>query len=429
MQKILGTLVGKSVKTGLKYRRGGGQALPGLIVEKMFPNYVATMLSQLSDGVVIITGTNGKTTTTKMVTHLLSANGKRVLTNSTGSNLSRGIASSLSQKAKLSGKLPYDIAVLEIDEAAARRLVAQVKPRWVLALNVSRDQLDRFGEVDTIAYYIKTAMESADGVVTNARDPHLVAAASGIAGKDVTYFGFSDELKKSFPSDYELAAVNDGNNRGEKSVKSREQPVKTSVVLSSFKGRQAEYVIDGKKYKAELKLHGQHNLLNGAAALALVRRIVPEVPDQKLMNDLADVTLAFGRGEKYKLRNGAVVELVLVKNPASFTQALASYGSAKANMMIAINDKIADGRDVSWLWDVDFEPLTQRKISVTSGSRAVDMALRLSYDDIKTGAIDSDLVKGLETISRQPGEKILLATYTAMLSLYSYLTKNAEKVE
>jgi UDP-N-acetylmuramoylalanine-D-glutamate ligase len=174
MQKTAGTILGKTVKAGLRFRRSGGQALPGLIVEKLFPNYIGAMLNRLPEGVVVITGTNGKTTTTKMVVHLLKANGKRVLTNSTGSNLTRGIASSISQHAKVTGKLPYDIAVLEIDEATARRLVSQVKPRWLLALNVSRDQLDRFGEVDVVALYIKSAMDASGGVVTNARDPHLL---------------------------------------------------------------------------------------------------------------------------------------------------------------------------------------------------------------------------------------------------------------
>jgi UDP-N-acetylmuramyl tripeptide synthase len=423
MHKVLGTFVGKSVKTGLKYRRGGGQALPGLIVEKLFPDYLSNMLSQLPDGVVLITGTNGKTTTTKMVTHLLSANGKRVLTNSTGSNLSRGIASSVSQKAKLSGKLPYDVAVLEIDEAAARRLVSQVKPRWILALNVSRDQLDRFGEVDTIASYIKTAMKAADGVVTNACDPHLAAAARQLKNKDVSYFGFADSLRESFPSDYELAAV-------KTAVKTREnrEITETDVELSGFRENSVKYIIGGKKYEAKLKVSGQHNYLNGAAALALAKKLLPQAGDEELVRQLAEVSLAFGRGEKYKLKSGAVVELVLVKNPASFTQALASYGTSKANLMIAINDRIADGRDVSWLWDVNFGPLASGKVELTSGTRAADMALRLKYDGINVIQIEPDLSKALGLLARKNGDKVVLATYTAMLSLYSYLSKGAEKI-
>lgn len=420
MQKFAGTLVGKTVKAGLAYRRGGGQALPGLVVEKLFPKYVGAMLSRLPEGVIIITGTNGKTTTTKMAVHLLKASGKKVLTNSTGSNLTRGIASSVSQHAKINGRLPYDVAVLEVDEASARRLVKQVKPKWTLALNASRDQLDRYGEVDTIVSYIKTAMLESEGVITNAGDPKLVAAAKD-SKKPVVYFGFTEKLREYFPSDYDLAAIN-------RSVKSREKSAKAYAELAGFNGQEAAYLINGRRYKADLKITGQHNFLNGAAALALVCKMLPEVDPAAFVDELARVPLAFGRGEKYRLKNGAIVELVLVKNPASFTQALASYGSSKTNLMIAINDNIADGRDVSWLWDVNFGPLAATKIAATSGSRAADMALRLKYDDITINEIEPNLFKALATLSRKNGDKVVLATYTAMLSLYAKLSKTAEKV-
>jgi UDP-N-acetylmuramyl tripeptide synthase len=423
MQKTAGTILGKTVKAGLRFRRSGGQALPGLIVEKLFPNYIGAMLNRLPEGVVVITGTNGKTTTTKMVVHLLKANGKRVLTNSTGSNLTRGIASSISQHAKVTGKLPYDIAVLEIDEATARRLVSQVKPRWLLALNVSRDQLDRFGEVDVVASYIKSAMDASVGVVSNARDPHLLGLARTLKDKDISYFGFTDHLKEYFPSDYELAAV-------KTAVKSRENLVNTEVdvELADFRENSVKYTIGGKKYAAALKVSGQHNYLNGAAALAIAKKLLPQAADKELVGQLADVSLAFGRGEKYKLKSGAVIELVLVKNPASFTQALASYGGSKSSLMIAINDNIADGRDVSWLWDVSFGPLADAKVAVTSGSRAADMALRLSYDDITAQEIEPDLTKALDILSQKNGGKVILATYTAMMQLYAKLSKTGTKI-
>lgn len=421
MQDFLGTLVGKSIRSSLRFRHGGGHALPGLIVERLFPGYVSSMLKQLPEGVVIITGTNGKTTTTKIIAHLLKVNGKRVLTNPTGSNLVRGIASSLASHATLSGRLDYDLAILEVDEATARRLVGLVKPRWVLGLNVSRDQLDRFGEVDTIASYIGAAMEQAtDGVVTNANDPHLLKLAEK-TNKPIHYFGAATSLKQYFPTDYELAAIN-------RSVKSREKSVKVDVELADFKDQAVTYKIGGQKYQTKLKLSGQHNYLNGAAALALCRQLLPEVEPGLLVQQLSDVSLAFGRGEKYRLKNSAEIELVLVKNPASFTQALSSYNAKVANLMIAINDNIADGRDVSWLWDVNFEPLGGQKVFLTSGKRAADMALRLSYDEIQTGRIEPSLSKALKILSEKNGPKVILATYTAMLQLYGLLSKNGEKV-
>jgi UDP-N-acetylmuramyl tripeptide synthase len=399
MQRALGTITGKTIRAGLKLRRNGGHALP--------------------EGVIIITGTNGKTTTTKIVSHLLKANGKRVLTNPTGSNLSRGIASSLAHHSTVTGKLKYDIAVLEVDEASAKALVKQVEPRWVLGLNVSRDQLDRFGEVDTVAIYVGTAMDAAtEGVVTNAADPHLFKLAKDIK-VPFYFFGVANDLQKYFPNDYELAAVE------AKKVEIEKQPL--AVELADFKDQTVTYKFGSQRLSANLLLSGQHNFLNGAAALALCQQLLPNVQPKDLVDELAKVDLAFGRGEKYRLKNGAEIELVLVKNPASFTQALASYTSKETSLMIAINDNIADGRDVSWLWDVNFSPLAG-DVFMTSGKRAADMALRLSYDGTTTSQIEPDLPKALKILAQQSNRKVILATYTAMLQLYGVLTKQGEKI-
>jgi UDP-N-acetylmuramyl tripeptide synthase len=425
MQRALATITGKAVKAGLKFRRHGGHTLPGLVVESLFPGYLQQMIRQLPEGVVLITGTNGKTTTTKIVTDILKANGKKVLTNQTGSNLSRGIVSSITQHATAGGKLKQDIAVLEVDEAQGRRLVENIKPDWVLALNVSRDQLDRYGEVDTIAAYIKSVMaEARRGIITNARDPHLTKAAQEASkGRPVEleYFGAADKLAGFFPSDYELAAVGP-------SVKSREKSLPSVVELADFKGQDVTYRIDGKSYETKLRLSGQHNFLNAAAALALCRKLLPDIPADALLQGLSNVELAFGRGEKYQLKTGGQIELVLVKNPASFTQALLSYNSKNANLMIAINDNIADGRDVSWLWDINFKPLAGQTVAITSGSRAADMALRLSYDDINVANIEPSLVKAVKLLSEMNGPKVIFSTYTAMLQLYKLLSKHGEKI-
>lgn len=425
MQDFLGTLIGKLIRLILTFRRGGGHALPGLVVERIFPNYVPRMIEKLPEGVVIITGTNGKTTTTKIVVQLLKAGGKRVLTNPTGSNLVRGLASSLAQHATIFGGLPYDIAILEVDEATARRLVETVNPRWVLGLNVSRDQLDRYGEVDTVAGYVGAAMAAAtEGIVTNAGDPHLLKIAQKLQQDKqaaVHYFGAAPNLAEYFPSDYELAAVDKQSKRGKR-------PEAVDTELTGFKGQIVTYNIAGKTFESTLLLSGQHNFLNGAAALTPCRQLLPGVGPEELVTELAKVSLAFGRGEKYRLNNGAVIELVLVKNPASFTQALSSYGSDRAKLMIAINDNIADGRDVSWLWDVSFSPLHGRDVAVTSGTRGADMALRLSYEDIKVHSIEPNLPKALRILGDSPGRKVILCTYTAMLQLYGLLSKNGEKL-
>ncbi len=418
MQRLLGTGIGKVIQSASRLR-GGGQALPGLVVEKLFPTYFAKMLRQLPEGVVVITGTNGKTTTTKMVVELLRAQGKKVVTNPTGSNLTRGIVSSLIKQAGPTGKLPYDLAVFEIDEAYARHFVKQVKPRWVLALNVSRDQLDRFGEVDVVAQLVGIPMRAATvGVVTNANDPRLAAIGSELT-VPVHYIGVAHDLQQYFPTDNELVAIKTKQTLSPAVLK------KINVELTAFEGSTATYAIDGQSYVTNLQLTGQHNFQNAAGALALVQQLLPDVDPQVLTESLSRVTTAFGRGEIYHMADGSTVQLVLVKNPSSFRQSLASYLQTPQPTMIVINDNYADSRDVSWLWDVDFMSLKNHRIAYTSGSRASDMALRLHYDDIVVDAIEPDINQALAQFCHQPGSKIILATYTAMLHLHDNLTKKA----
>lgn len=413
MKRTLSTLVGKTVRRAARLR-SGGEALPGLIVEKLSPGYFADMLAQLPEGVVVITGTNGKTTTTKMVVELLRAKGKKILTNATGSNMTRGIISSLVAQADWRGNLPFDMAVFEIDEAYAKQFVKAVKPRWVLALNVSRDQLDRFGEVDAVAELVGATMRAAtEGVVTNANDPRLRSVAAGL-DCTVEYFGVTDTLKQYFPTDDQIVAVE------QTATLPQANPHTPAVELTAFQGQTASYVVAGKTYQTSLQVTGQHNFQNAAAAVALVRQLVPG-HDADLVQALSTVGIAFGRGEIFTMADGSQLQLVLVKNPASFRQTIASYLQADVATMVVINDNYADSRDVSWLWDVDFEPLAGRTIACTSGSRAADMALRLSYANIPVTKVEADIDAALTRFKQIPGQKIIVATYTAMLHLYDAL--------
>jgi len=423
MRRVTGTLLGKTISKATRLRNArGGHALPGLVVGKVVPGYIKAMLQQLPDGIVIITGTNGKTTTTKMVVELLEANGKRVLTNPTGSNMMRGIASTLTHQAKPSGKLAFDIAVFEMDEAYASQLGKEIAPRWVLALNVSRDQLDRFGEVDTIARYITAAMAQAtDGVITNADDDRLrTFAQTKLADghQKVLYFGINPKLLKFFPRDNELVNV-----EADATLQEPSPQFTSQVELVDFKDSQASYNIDGKTYPVTLQVTGQHNFQNAAAAVTLVHAILPTVTPEKITQQLSEIRTAFGRGQAFQLPDGSSLQLALVKNPAGFRQNLASYVDADTTVMVAINDNIADSRDLSWLWDVDFSSLKQSQgVALTSGRRAVDMALRLSYDEIPVTNIEPDLHKALSVFSKLPDKKkVILASYTAMMRLHKLL--------
>lgn len=422
MRKAVGTLVGKSVALGLKlHGKSGGQAMPGLVVETLVPGYLGKMLDQLPEGVVIITGTNGKTTTTKMVVELLHANGKKVLTNPTGSNLTRGIISSVSQQASKFGKLPFDIAVFELDEAYARQFTDVCKPRFVLGLNASRDQLDRFGEVDTVARFIADTMLSAtEGIIANADDKRLSKAVADTQ-VPVAYFGVSPNLLRYFPRDDELVSVNST----ETTLEAAQVPL--AVELTAFKGDDATYRIGKDTFTTTLAVTGQHNLQNAAAALALVSALLPATTPAALVNELANVRPAFGRGQEFTLKNGTKLQLNLVKNPASFRQGLASYVRADVATMFAINDRVADSRDMSWLWDIDFTSLQGKSVALTTGTRAIDMALRLQYDEIAVDQVEPIIEKALHRLCSLPNDKVIFASYTAMLALHKQLVREAGK--
>ena len=410
-------LVGKSVKRLMRLR-GGGSALPGLVVERLDPHFLPRALSDLPYGVVVISGTNGKTTTTKMVVQLLRAHGLTVFTNPSGSNFTRGIAAALIDKVDDKGKLVADVAVLELDEAHAVHFVKLVKPRFSLILNVLRDQLDRFGEIDHTAKLLQRIVDATtEGVVLNREDSLVRAMAPD--NKKVQYFGLSTDLRALFPSDAEMHG-------GKSSNEKQPHPHRGDVILEKVAGRTATFAFGTTEQKpVELKIDGVYNVLNAAGALALALMICGLGADESktLLAELSEVKPAFGRGEAI-LIDGEPLEIVLVKNPSGFRLALRSYEDSPASTMIAINDNYADGRDMSWLWDVSFESL-RPAVMMVSGIRAYDMALRLQYDQVDVSHVEPDLAKALRAfIDHTSGRRRIYCTYTAMLSLRRELAKS-----
>ncbi|MFT4187473.1 MAG: MurT ligase domain-containing protein [Aeromicrobium sp.] len=409
-------VVGKLVRA-LARLRGGGSALPGLVIERRDPGFVPSVLAQLPRGVVVVSGTNGKTTTTKMVTELLQSQGLKVFTNRTGSNFVRGVAAALVAEVDFKGRLDADIAVLELDEAHAVHFVKLVRPRHSLLLNVMRDQLDRFGEIDTTARMLQAIAEATtDGVVLNREDPRVAALADHVAGRDVAWFGFDPSLAHIFPSDNDLHS----------GPSPAAEPTRAAdVELAGVEGDRGSFVIEGRLVEVDLALRGVHNVFNAAAALALVRQVAGDRLDgPALLTALSQVTPAFGRGEQVEV-DGQPVELVLVKNPAGFRLSLASFPSEGHATMIAINDQYADGRDMSWLWDVSFEALRETGVAQVTGTRAWDMALRLKYDDVPVAAVEPDLADALRAFLREHADapKRIFTTYTAMLALRKELAR------
>ncbi|WP_426978124.1 MurT ligase domain-containing protein [Pseudarthrobacter sp. O4] len=442
-----------SVPLGKLVRRvsrlwGGGSALPGLVVEKIDPAFMRRTLSTLPLGVAVVSGTNGKTTTTKMVVELLESQGLTVFTNRTGSNFTRGVAAALLGEVDWRGRLRADVAVLELDEAHAVHFVNQVPPRYSLLLNVLRDQLDRFGEIDKTAELLQHVASKTTGtVVLNREDPRVARIAETLTadthktgthktdthktdtlnGPDVLYFGLDDSLLSTFPNDDELRAA-----PGSPVPPAPAKP-HADVVLRRVGADNADFEYDGVTVTTAMLLRGVYNIFNAAAALTLARAIAVRDAGQGktavadndgLLRALSRVAPAFGRGESLVV-DGLPLELVLVKNPSGFRLGLKSFPAAGYATMIAINDNYADGRDMSWLWDVEFDTLREEGADQLSGSRAYDMALRLQYDDVPIGAVDTDIAPALAAFIRgaKGKPKRIFCTYTAMLAIRRELAK------
>lgn len=411
MPQQFSILLGKAVRKIARLRGGSGSALPGLFVEKIDPLFIRRTLGALPQGVVLVSGTNGKTTTTKMVVELLRGQGLKVFTNRTGSNFTRGVAAALLEEISLSGKLDADIAVLELDEAHAIHFVKSISPRHTLLLNVMRDQLDRFGEIDHTAKLLQTIAEATlDTVTLNREDVRVREIAKHMPRSvDVSYFGLNKSLLSQFPNDDDL----------HNSKKSAASKIPVDVELVRFDDNSATFLIDKFEHTTSLKLNGIYNIFNAAAALATVRSILgTEVDHTALISTLSEITPAFGRGEILTV-NDQPLELVLVKNPSGFRLGLSSFDPTGYATMIAINDNYADGRDMSWLWDVSFDNLKEGGVSMVSGARCYDMALRLQYDNVPVKSASPDLEKSLlDFIKRNPNSpKRIYCTYTAMLAL------------
>ena len=414
LRNTIAVVAGKAARVGARVR-GGGSALPGLVAETVDPGFLARALSEVRGGIVVVTGTNGKTTTTKMLVALLRAHGKRVFTNPTGSNFTRGVISSMLPELGRSGRLDTDMAVLELDEAHALRFAAAVAPTHALLLNVARDQLDRFAEIDhTAALLEQLAGCTTSGVVLN-RDDSFVAriAATLRLGVTVRWFGvhaaIADRLPELLEQDVRFgddftappATADDG-------------------LLRPVDDRAFDVVFgDDPVGPVTLRQRGLAAMINATAATTTARLLLGGAFDPATaVTALAAVNPPFGRGETVMI-DGQPLELFLVKNPAGFTVALGTYTSTPVATMIAINDNDADGRDVSWLYDVDFSSLRARGVAWTSGVRAWDMALRLEYDDVAVEQVEPDLTRALDAFvaAYHDEPKRLFCTYTAMMAL------------
>jgi len=441
---LLAIWLGKLTLVALRVVGRRATALPGLVVEKAFPGFLTRRLTRLAQGVVVVSGTNGKTTTTKMVATILGQR-YRVLTNDTGGNFVRGTITAVLEDCSWRGRSTADVAVFELDEAHAVRFCQVYPPQRLLLLNVLRDQLDRFGEIDTTAHILsKVARATTGHVVLNRDDPRLVQIAErlsggvsldgsdgGVSGEGsdgglsgaspgpvVSYFGVAHELRAQFPTDEELY----GGAVGYSDLPTTAELLSVHLALTTeMKLRIAQTVED-----ISLRAEGAHNAQNAAAAAALA--LTFGLDADTIAGGLRSVEPAFGRGQSFDV-SGRRIVLQLVKNPAGFRLSLRTIdGLSPAAIVIAINDDYADGRDMSWLWDVDFAPVSRDEAAwlVTSGTRAADMALRLHYDGIAANLVERDLAAAVTHASLhvKAGDTVVVfSTYTAMWELHQVLEK------
>jgi len=441
MRKFLAILAAETARALSQVTgRGSGSALPGLVAQKVDPNIITKLADMLPGGIILITGTNGKTTTAKMLAGILEADGKKVIYNFSGSNLSRGIASFLITHTNFWGtKLDGDIGLFEVDEATMPEILALVRPKAILVTNLFRDQLDRYGEVDKTASIIGSALQMAPKakVILNADDP-LVAALSKY-NENVLYFGIDDDYetlsKGAIDSRNCISCGSElafnprffghlGNYTCIKCGQSRPK-LDYSLTNLAFTVEDSKAVINTPKGKTNIsiQLPGLYNLYNALAAGAVADFF--GVPETIIASTLATISAAFGRMEKIALGDNKNIFLMLVKNPTGFTQTIETltFDEKPKNILIALNDNFADGTDVSWIWDAEMEIIQKiAKRIVISGIRGEDMQLRLKYAgfDMSQVILEKNAGKALEAsiANLEDGETLyILPTYTAMLEL------------
>ncbi len=422
--------------------RGGGTSLPGKVLTKVEPNAIRKLSSQLDRGSVVISATNGKTTTAAMVASILERTGARLVHNRAGANMAGGIAATLAGAARKGGReLTGNFGLFEVDEFWLGQVAEQVEPRAMLLGNLFRDQLDRYGELETIADRWAAIVRQRPGLVLNADDP--LVADLGRHAPEPVYFGVDDdrlalpELQHASDSKhcrrcghaYTYSAVylaHLGHYKCPNCGQERPAPtvVATDVELRGI--RSAAFTLNGAR--VELPLPGLYNVYNALGAAALSLQLGVELDD--IVAGLQAVAPAFGRAETLDL--GRPTSLLLVKNPAGANEVLRTLAleGEQLDLLGVLNDRVADGRDVSWVWDADWELLVDSVRSFTaSGTRAAELALRMKYaglDPKKITVVDK-LEQGLDhALKTGEGPLYVVPTYTALLELREILTHRGQ---
>ena len=410
MRYLPALLIGRLIRFAVRLvRPGGGSALPGLVVSKLAPSLVYKTLSSFPDGYVAITGTAGKSTTTKMVVAIVRAHGVEVFTNPSTANIEQGFFSTIVRTGNLFGKVPGTIAILEMDEAHAASVAKRIQPTTSVILNVLEDQLDRFVDPALVRETLTSVAQQTTGtVLLNADDQNclLIERALG-ESSHVEWFGFSRnaglDVDLQYAPTYEKELIKPD----------------SSVTLFSQKDRQVTVDVVGKQVSFQLPSRGAHFALDAIAALATAKEVLGKRFDLELASKVLDeLPPVFSRGEIREIE-GEQVEFILVQNPASFQLNLDNIQGKPEQVLVAIG---RDVHDPSWLWTVDFKKL--HHVSIVSGFNYADAALVLKYNDVRVDHVESDYFKAIDDFLSLPkpsvGIKTVLYSADAMRRLRRY---------
>jgi UDP-N-acetylmuramyl tripeptide synthase len=434
--------VARAARVASRALSRGGTVVPGRVLLRLEPRAIATLAPRLGRGSVVISATNGKTTTAAMLASVLHGAGVELVHNRTGSNMDGGVATAMLD-ARPGGD---ELGLFEVDEAWLPAVARDLRPHTFLLSNLFRDQLDRYGELAVLAErWSEMVDEQSDGarLVLNADDPLVADLGRGRPSEQVLYFGLADdslalaELQHAADSKgcgrcghayaYEAAYLahlgryscpNCGQRRPEPEV------VAERVVLRGMSGSQVRVRTPAGVVELELPLPGLYNVYNALAATATA--VTMGVALERVKAGLEGARAAFGRVETLEI-GGRAVSIMLVKNPAGATEVLRTLAleDGDLELWIALNDRVADGRDVSWMWDADFEGVAARIGRVTcSGTRAEEMALRMKYAGVTAPiVVDPDLGRSLDAAVAAGDGRALYAlpTYTALLELRDLL--------
>lgn len=413
------------------FNLGNGSTWPGHIALKGNKNFVKDIISKSQVKTIVVAGTNGKTTTTSLIKKGIETNGKKVIQNNSGANLLNGIASALLLNTNANGKLTQDYAIFEVDENALPLVLDQITPDYLVLLNLFRDQLDRYGEINTIAQKWQKAiahLSSKTQLILNADDPQIAAIPIflRIPEQRIYYFGLQNEKhisSQSHDAADSLSCPRCGNNLTFETIYFSH--------LGKWKCKKCG-LERPKKVIAQspfYPLSGEYNKYNTNAAALILTRI--GLQNKQIENAFKDFKPAFGRQEIIIYQNRKV-QLFLSKNPTSFNQ---SYQTIKelhgSTLLIILNDRIPDGRDVSWIWDTNLNGLESFKDVIISGDRTYDMGLRVKYEykNYQPSTINYQLQPNLEkaiSVSIEKTSKnetlFILPNYSAMLESRKILT-------